>query len=267
MYEDQITVLRKFFKGQNMYFSAPTGYGKSLIFQSIPMLADHLLDKPLFTSNILVVSPLKALMYDQVTYLTDTVCMNVVAITNESNADIVETIERGEKRIIYTSPESMLAIKKWRNILSHETFKENCIGVIFDEAHCISNWGYQTANSGPFRTWYRNVHELRLLLDSTVQNAGTKQLLSGSTLPWQKVLALAVTFAQLNVSVMIFDDIEADGNTEIQFSFWSEDEEMLPEWVEMRDDSYKIFPFKSGLLAEIDSVINTIDEPEISVSI
>eukprot|EP00794_Sanderia_malayensis_P017147 gene17147-18872_t len=107
---------------------------------SIPMLADHLLDKPLFTSIILVVSPLKALMYDQVTYLTNTVCMNVVALTNESNADIVETIERGEKHIIYTSPESMLAIKKWRNILSHEIFKENCIGVIFDEAHCISNW-------------------------------------------------------------------------------------------------------------------------------
>eukprot|EP00794_Sanderia_malayensis_P012398 gene12398-13678_t len=501
MYEDQITVLRKFFKGQNVYFSAPTGYGKSLIFQSIPMLADHLLDKPLFTSIILVVSPLKALMYDQVTYLTDTVCMNVVAITNESNADIVETIERGEKRIIYTSRESMLAINKWRNILSHETFKENCIGVIFDEAHCIRVIKQQTVDhSGHGTEMFMNsdfsltqqfktqceilwqtfasklgptlylkgdydpkqrlvemfhagtpkpvkehiifnathkISSVRVIIcttafgmgincigfnsvihfgpsknleaymqecgrvgrDGTLSishilynnllsskssgdmkdyiyskecrrktiakwfntpmaesscpccdicaikcecdvNRSCQQLLSFNNTDFMEVFprtrkvsqkdmeklqvellaymhhikevkdtgqknisSVGATFKftefqvnQLlkncnqiftfddimekieiwriihakNILVIlsrIFDDIEADGNTEIQFSFLSEDEEMLPEWVDMRDDSYKIFPFESGLLAEIDSVINTIDEPEISVSI
>ena len=40
--KEQITVLKNLLKGNNVYFSAPTGFGKSLIFQSIPLIADHL---------------------------------------------------------------------------------------------------------------------------------------------------------------------------------------------------------------------------------
>ena len=40
--DDQKITLAKFFKGKDSYFSAPTGYGKSLVFQAISIIADHL---------------------------------------------------------------------------------------------------------------------------------------------------------------------------------------------------------------------------------
>ena len=38
--EDQKEALRQFFSGKELYFSAPTGFGKSLIFQCIPLIND-----------------------------------------------------------------------------------------------------------------------------------------------------------------------------------------------------------------------------------
>ncbi len=137
---EQETILRKFFQDRNVYFSAPTGYGKSLFFQSIPIIADHLLDVPLLTCIVLVISPIKALMYDQVKYL-DSVGVPAVAITSDEDEEKLKVIhEGGGFNIIFSSPESMLAIEKWRGYLCGAYFKENCVGVIFDEAHCISQW-------------------------------------------------------------------------------------------------------------------------------
>ena len=141
IYNDQETVLRKFFRGQNVYFSAPTGYGKSLVFQSIPIMADHLLDLDLFTSIMLIVSPLKSLMLDQVNYL-QSIGLNAVAITGDADEDLLKSVKEigCSPNLIYISPESMLAVKKWRNILFSENFRERCVGVVVDEAHCISHW-------------------------------------------------------------------------------------------------------------------------------
>ena len=141
IYHDQETVLRKFFRGLNVYFSAPTGYGKSLIFQSIPIVADYLLSVDLFTSIILVISPLKSLMLDQVNYL-QSIGLNAVAITGDADEDLVNAVKEigCSPNLIYVSPESMLAAKKWSDILFSENFKERCVGVVVDEAHCISHW-------------------------------------------------------------------------------------------------------------------------------
>ena len=40
-FEDQATALSSFFGQQNIYFSAPTGYRKSIIYQALPIVADH----------------------------------------------------------------------------------------------------------------------------------------------------------------------------------------------------------------------------------
>jgi hypothetical protein len=45
LYEEQKTILRQFFLGKTVFFSAGTGYGKSLIFQAVPLLADLLIDQ------------------------------------------------------------------------------------------------------------------------------------------------------------------------------------------------------------------------------
>ena len=64
LYDDQVTILRNFFKGNDVYFSAPTGFGKSLIFQAMPIIADHLFDRPFGTSILITISPLVALIDD-----------------------------------------------------------------------------------------------------------------------------------------------------------------------------------------------------------
>ena len=79
-------------------------------------------------------------MFDQVKFLNDVLGINAAAIDKDEKEDVLKAIEEGSKNIIYASPESMLSINCWRNILSSEVFFENCVGVIVDEAHCISQW-------------------------------------------------------------------------------------------------------------------------------
>ena len=91
---EQITVLRNFFQGKNMYFSAPTGFGKSLIFQAIPLVVDHLLGNQAGTSIILVISPLQSLMFDQVKYLKETAGLNTVAIHKDQRRKSYERLKK-----------------------------------------------------------------------------------------------------------------------------------------------------------------------------
>ena len=140
IFEDQEKALRCFFQGKNLYFSAPTGYGKSLIFQAIPLVADHLRDANPFTSSILIISPLQPLMLDQVGKLKD-IGINAAAIYSDQSEEVLKDIkEGGIISIIFTSPESMLATDRWRKYLSSTAFSEDCVCVAFDEAHCIAQW-------------------------------------------------------------------------------------------------------------------------------
>ena len=55
LHAEQINALNKeFFLGNNIFFSAGTGYGKSLVFQAVPLLADHELEisSPIFSQII-----------------------------------------------------------------------------------------------------------------------------------------------------------------------------------------------------------------------
>ena len=69
LYPEQETSLKALLEGKNVYASLPTGYGKSLICFAAPDLFDEILERPCGSSKILVISPLKTLMEDQVAYL------------------------------------------------------------------------------------------------------------------------------------------------------------------------------------------------------
>ena len=79
-------------------------------------------------------------MFGQVKYLNDVVGINPAAVYKDQSEEVLKTIEEGSINVIYASPESMLGIERWRKILSSEVFVENCVGIIVDEAHCISKW-------------------------------------------------------------------------------------------------------------------------------
>lgn len=122
----------------------PTGGGKSICFQ-IPGLV--------IGGTCLVVSPLIALMNDQVQNLKNK-GISAVAITSSMNAKEIDialnNAAYGHVQFLYVSPER----------IENETFRQRLsylpIGLIaIDEAHCISQWGYD------FRPSYIKIAELR----------------------------------------------------------------------------------------------------------
>ena len=128
----------------------PTGGGKSICYQ-IPALMSK--------GICLVISPLIALMDDQVRFLKSK-GIKSVAITsgmhyNEIDTALTNCIYGGVK-FLYLSPERL------QNELLQTRIKEMNINLItVDEAHCISEWGHN------FRPAYRHISELRELVPST----------------------------------------------------------------------------------------------------
>ena len=68
LHEEQVMALRQFFSGKDIFFSAPTGFGKSIIYQLIPVTADIIV---VGTSVVIVITSLKALVKDKVKYLNE----------------------------------------------------------------------------------------------------------------------------------------------------------------------------------------------------
>ncbi|XP_028409258.1 uncharacterized protein LOC114531850 [Dendronephthya gigantea] len=117
-YKDQETALRQFFQGKNIFFSAHTGYGKSLVFQAIPILADVMAENVIGTSVVVVISPLTSLMKDQVKTVNENFGISAATIYDGQDNQVLENIEDCVYSIVYTSPESFIASKRWRSLAS-----------------------------------------------------------------------------------------------------------------------------------------------------
>lgn len=96
-------------------------------------------DKPRGSSLVVVVSPLKSLMEDQVASLQN-LGIPAIAIGTETDAEMIQQVINGNFIIVFISPECLLSTSTWREIFNAESFKEMLIGVAVDEAHCITQW-------------------------------------------------------------------------------------------------------------------------------
>jgi len=138
--------------GENVLAVMPTGSGKSLCYQ-LPAIA-----RPGLT---LVVSPLIALMRDQVRALTAAgVAAGSLNSSNEwsENARVLGLLRRRELRLLYVAPER-LARADTIEMLAESDVRLMAI----DEAHCVSQWGHD------FRPEYLSLGNLARQIGGTLQ--------------------------------------------------------------------------------------------------
>ena len=124
----------------------PTGGGKSITFQ-VPAVAAE--------GVCLVVTPLIALMKDQVQNLRKHGIMAAAIHSGMTRSEIIQTLENcifGHMKLLYISPER-LGSELFQTKLKHI----NVSFITVDEAHCISQWGYD------FRPSYLHIAEIRKL--------------------------------------------------------------------------------------------------------
>lgn len=140
----QEEIIQSVLDGKDTLALLPTGGGKSICFQVPALLMDGL---------CLVISPLIALMQDQVAHLIE---KGIAAATLNSGMSygevrsLLQKASRGDYKFLYVSPERIESalFKEYLPVLDI-----NLIAV--DEAHCISQWGYD------FRPPYLRIAALR----------------------------------------------------------------------------------------------------------
>lgn len=138
-------------EGRDVLAILPTGGGKSVCFQVPAMMRE---------GTAIVVTPLIALMKDQVQNLNDkgikALCVNAGMSRREVDLTL-NNAAYGDFKFLYVSPER-LGTPLFRRYVR----EMNVSFIVVDEAHCISQWGYD------FRPDYLQIGELREIVDAPV---------------------------------------------------------------------------------------------------
>jgi len=174
----------------------PTGGGKSICYQ-VPALLNE--------GICIVISPLIALMNDQVRFLKSKGIKSVAITSNMHFTEIDTALTNciyGGVKFLYLSPE------KLQNELVQTRIKEMNVNLItVDEAHCISEWGHN------FRPAFRHIDEIREIIPNIPVLALTATATSSvihdiqESLNFKEKNLIQSSFSRVNLSYVV-DNVE-----------------------------------------------------------
>ncbi|XP_078324788.1 putative ATP-dependent DNA helicase RecS [Crassostrea virginica] len=141
----------------------PTGYGKSLVYELLPVFLGKTLNKSAF---VIVLEPLNVIINQQMTKLGSD------AVTIKNNMSEAELLLLQTCSYIYSHPENIIDNKEVYKILMSNSVQNKVCVIVVDEAHCIIDWGDE------YRPKFKEIKQLR------------------SVLPQAKILALSATLSK-----------------------------------------------------------------------
>jgi len=189
----QEDIIRSVAEGRDTLALMPTGGGKSITFQ-VPALASE--------GTCLVITPLIALMKEQVNRLNGLEIKSLMihsAMTREEIDITIENCIYGDYKFLYVSPERIST-----QLFQGKVGRINLSLVAIDEAHCISQWGYD------FRPSYLKIASLRdrispdvpfLALTATATPNVVDDIMT--KLAFREKNVLRTSFARKNISYLV----------------------------------------------------------------
>lgn len=155
--QNQLEAINATLGGRDAFILMPTGGGKSLCYQ-LPAIVQTGKTKGV----TIVISPLLALMHDQVDHLKK-LHIQAWLLNGETSDEEKRSLFSGldENRpeqfvqLLYLTPEMITKSSAIQSKLDDLYAKEKLARIVIDEAHCVSQWGHD------FRPDYKNLHTLR----------------------------------------------------------------------------------------------------------